>query len=39
MKLIYTTKQKSRLKQIKHKWCNELNGDNLKLKFYTTYNL
>jgi hypothetical protein len=39
MKLIYTTKQKRRFVQIKHKWCNKLNRDNLKFKLYTTYNL
>jgi hypothetical protein len=36
MKLIYTTKQKKQLVQIEHKWCNELNKDNLKLKLNTT---
>jgi hypothetical protein len=25
--------------QVEHKWCKELNRDNLKHKFYTTYNL
>jgi hypothetical protein len=39
MKLIYTTKQKRRFVQIKHKWCNKLNRDNLKFKLYTSYNL
>jgi hypothetical protein len=39
MKLICTTKKKRQLVEVEWKWCDGLNKDNLKHKFYTTYNL
>ncbi len=39
MGLTCTTKRKGRLVQIEWKWCDGLNRDNLKHKFYTAGNL
>jgi hypothetical protein len=39
MKSTCTTKERRQLVQIEFKWCDELNRDNFKHKFYTAYNL
>jgi hypothetical protein len=39
MKSTYTTKEKMQFVQVEHKWCDRLNRDNFKHKFYTTCNL
>jgi hypothetical protein len=38
MKSTCKTKERGQLVQIECKWCNKLNRDNLKHKFYMTYN-
>jgi hypothetical protein len=38
-KSTYKTKEKGQLGQVKWKWCNGLNRDNLKHKLYTARNL
>jgi hypothetical protein len=39
MKSTCTTKERRRLVQVKHKWCDELNKDNFKHKLYMAHNL